>query len=479
MSKNSLTDEQISIWYLSELLLWDDYQLLLARPDQDIENYCQFLGAYEVLSWFEGITPVIHGPVGCIASFSATRGLCHKNNPAKLPYFSTHLAEEDVIFGGEKKLLDAISKAVELTAPQLVVVLTNCCADIIGEKTEVIVNKIKDKIPCPILSLPTGGCTGDGFRQGADKAIKLLIDFIARHKPNLEKELGNSVNLFNRRVTNCPAAAKERQELTRLLSKIGLTINSYIGADRSFADLVNLSQAKVNATVCFSFADMALDYLHEKFNQPFSSRSWPLGLKATKDWLEELAFLCDLDVDIEKDPEFVQYQRKIEKLKNKVAGRYAFIWLPGEKGLAVARFAAEIGLRPVLFSFSYYLVKQLKLTLMLYVEEGLDFPVCLKGKQALLRRWTNKPFQEKPLLFMPRKFWVGELPTVTLNFYQDNLLGLQGIDKLISLVEQALEEKDKDYTLFNRYVETLYPAHDWVASQPPMPTINPEGEEWT
>jgi nitrogenase molybdenum-cofactor synthesis protein NifE len=476
MSKK-VNAEQVSIWYLSELLLWDDHHLLPAKPDQDIENYCQFLGAYEVLTWFKGVVPVIHGPVGCIASFNATRGLRHKNSLSGLPYFSTHMNEEDVVFGGEKKLLAAVKKAVELGKPQLIVVLTNCCAEIIGEKTEVIVKKIKGEVPCPILTLNTGGCMGDGFRQGADKAFKLLIDFVAKQCPSQSKQK-NLLNLFNRRLTNCPAADKELKEITRLLQKIGLSINSYIGYNSSFADLINLSKASVNASVCFSFADAVMDYLHEKFNQPFCSRNFPLGLKATVDWLQEIAFLCDLNLNLAADLEIKHYAKKIAALRKKVAGRYAFIWLPSEKGLAVARFAQEIGLKPILFSLSYYLIKQLKTTLLLYAEEGFDFPVCLKGKQVLMRQWDSKPFAEKPLLFMARKFWTGDLPTVTLNFSQDSLLGLKGIDTLISLVEQALEEKEKDYALFNRYVETQFPAHDWVANEPPMPSINPEAEEW-
>lgn len=478
MSKNMVTKDEVSIWYLSELLLWDDYQLLPAKPDQDIENYCQFLGAYEVLSWFQGVVPVIHGPVGCVASFSSTRSLRHKNYPFSLPYFSTHMAEEDVIFGGEKKLLEAINKAVELAKPQLIVVLTNCCADIIGEKTEVIVNKVKAKLPCPILTLATGGCTGDGFRQGADKAFKLLINFVVKQYASKMERQKNLINFFNRRLTNCPAAEKEFKEITRLLQKIGLRINSYLGYGSSFADLMNISKASVNASICFSFADMAMDYLHEKLNQPFNSRNFPIGLKATVNWLSELAFLCDLDIDLYQDSEVAAYEKKIASIRKKVAGRYAFIWLPGEKGLALARFAKEIGLRPVLFSLSYYLVKQLKLTLLLYAEEGLDFPVCLKGKQVLMQQWANKPFEEKPLLFMPRKFWVGDLPTVTINFSQDCFIGLKGIDNLINLIEQALEKKEEDYSLFNRYIETQYPAKNWVVNEAPMPTINPEGEEW-
>lgn len=476
MSKNKST-EHLSIWYLSELLLWDDYQLLPAKPDQDIENYCQFLGAYEVLTWFNGVVPVIHGPVGCVASFSSTRGLRHKNSLSGLSYFSTHMNEEDVVFGGEKKLLAAVKKAVELTNPQLIVVLTNCCADIIGEKTEVIVDKIKAETPCPILTLTTGGCMGDGFRQGADKAFKLLIDFVAKQYPSQSKQK-NLLNLFNRRLTNCPAAEKELKEIRRLLKKIGLSINTYTGFNSSFADLINISKASVNASICFSFADAVMDYLHEKFNQPFNSRNFPLGLKATVDWLQEIAFLCGLKINLAADAEVKHCAKKIAALRKKVAGRYAFIWLPGEKGLAVARFAQEIGLNPILFSLSYYLVRQLKTTLLLSAEEGFDFPVCLKGKQELMSQWAAKPFAEKPLLFMARKFWTGDLPTVTLNFSQDCLLGLKGIDTLIAHVEQALEEKEKDYALFNRYVETQFPAHDWVAHEPPMPSINPETEEW-
>ena len=74
---------------------------------------------------------------------------------------------------------------------------------------------------------------------------------------------------------------------------------------------------------------------------------------------------------------------------------------------------------------------------------------------------------ERPIVFMPRKFWAGELPTATVNCFSDPVLGLKGIDVLLASINKAISKAGKkDYTLFNRFVESRFKAVSWEIEGP-------------
>ena len=115
-----------SCWRLSELREWFDLGFIGVSEAQDVENYCGFIGAYDVLSWFRDVIPLVHGPVGCVASFSATRVQTRaEGQPRPLPY-CTALTTQDAIQGGARKLREAILDLDAREHPRLIVVLATC-----------------------------------------------------------------------------------------------------------------------------------------------------------------------------------------------------------------------------------------------------------------------------------------------------------------------------------------------------------------
>ncbi len=461
--------EFVSIWYLSELVKWWEKGLLPARSNLDIEYYCSFLGAYEVATFFTDVPALVHGPSGCTESFNATRAYPGETKAHRPSAWSTALNHDDVVFGAYKKLQDAIVELDKQVSPKLITVLTNCCADIIGEDLKGAIATVKSIVTADIVQLETGGCSGDGFRKGADLVFRALFDYVASNsKKTIHKSAGPSINLFTKRLSGRPAELREVQELKRLLGKLGIEINSIIRLGSTYDDLMSIPCATANASLCYVFGDDPMKALQERFNQPFAAATYPIGLKGTINWLTRIAELVDIDASIlEKDEEIQKYQEKIDCWRKKYSGRRAFIWMPGEKGLAMCRFVTELGMKPYLFAMSYQTVAEQINTIRLFLDEGYDIPAVLSGKEVIMREFQNSSQNDKPLLFMPRKFWAGELPTATVNFFGDQMLGLAGIDFLLEAMDKAVKEAGKkDYALFNRYIENRIPAKQWNISGP-------------
>ena len=91
-----------------------------------------------VLGPTRDIVNIVHGPIGC--SFYAwltrrnqtrTESLMDANY---IPYcFSTDMQEENVVFGGEKKLKVAIQEAYDLFHPKSIAIFSTCPVGLIGD----------------------------------------------------------------------------------------------------------------------------------------------------------------------------------------------------------------------------------------------------------------------------------------------------------------------------------------------------------
>ena len=71
------------------------------------QRACVFCGSRVVLYPIADAVHLVHGPVGCAAYTWDIRGALSSGPELHRMSFSTDLREQDVIYGGEKKLLCA------------------------------------------------------------------------------------------------------------------------------------------------------------------------------------------------------------------------------------------------------------------------------------------------------------------------------------------------------------------------------------
>lgn len=97
-----------SIWKISELLPWSDFNFIDNTDRTDVENYCSFIGAYDICTMFRGVVPIVHGPLSCVSSYYSTRIATRLKDKVKPFPFSTCMDSNDVIFGATEKLAKVI-----------------------------------------------------------------------------------------------------------------------------------------------------------------------------------------------------------------------------------------------------------------------------------------------------------------------------------------------------------------------------------
>lgn len=201
-------------------------------------------GALMVVNSIEDAVPLIHGPVGCAFQ--------RKINPFRpyLPFYETpctDMNDVDVVYGGEDKLSQGIKETYEKYHPNLIVVVTTCPSDLIGDDFRAVVEETKAKgdIGCELVFT-----TGDFVKSkpvGYQDTLYAIVDQMlcnGMEKGEIERNEG-SVNIITFPIHG---AGLKTAEMASVLSEIGIKINKICFDHTTVKDLYDLPKADLTIT---------------------------------------------------------------------------------------------------------------------------------------------------------------------------------------------------------------------------------------
>lgn len=456
----------LSMWNLSELLTWSDFNFIDNSDQTDVENYCSFIGAYDICTMFRGVVPVVHGPLSCVSSYYSTRIATRLKEKIKPLPFATCMDASDVIFGAAEKLRKVIKDTDQLYHPKLIVILTTCVSDMIAEDVSSLIRKIKDDIDADLLLMTIGGISCKGFREGADYAFKKLMEYVKEKNPMPAKN-HNSINLFLRRINGKLSEENDLNEMIKMLDVNGIKINTVIRLGTSYDELMKIPQAQANVSLCFTYGKEVMKYMQDIFCQQYSSVSYPIGISGTKKWVNNITQILGLKDKFSVSPEVREAEIKFEKLKtflaDKVKTKQMFIWHAGEKALAFVKLANDLGLEPVIVGLTYHLLKINRETIISLLDEGYDPKVIIRGYAKLWAKYEKAfSYYERPVMFAPKKLWSGNFPCADIDLFRDCAVGLSGIENIIETIYKCYTRKSlQNFSAFDRYIERLYEEVKW------------------
>ena len=107
------------------------------------QRACVFCGSRVVLYPIADALHLVHGPIGCAVYTWDIRGALSSGPELHRLSFSTDLQEMDVIFGGEKKLYNALVELIDRHNPKAAFVYSTCIVGIIGDDLEAVCRKVQ------------------------------------------------------------------------------------------------------------------------------------------------------------------------------------------------------------------------------------------------------------------------------------------------------------------------------------------------
>jgi nitrogenase molybdenum-iron protein beta chain len=260
---------------------------------------CALSGALAAMSALPGVVPIIHSALGCGGSLSSSfafgAGYFGSGYCSGFLAPSSGITEREIIFGGNDRLTEEIDAAAELIDANLFVVVTSCMTDMIGDDAQSAAGESASDVPVIALSTPS-------FKGNAYSGYEILIDGIFNnYLPIADAHDKRLVNIFGIIPAYDPFFRGDLEEIARLLSKLGLRVNTFFTPDQTYNNILSAPSAALNIVFSPVYGTGFAKRFEEKHSTPYWTTDIPIGAEATDRFLRELAAKFDIDEDVVRE----------------------------------------------------------------------------------------------------------------------------------------------------------------------------------
>ncbi len=307
---------------------------------------CAFEGAQISLFPYADAAHLVHGPNTCLGASWETR-LTHTSWPGRdltQMGFTTGISTNDVVFGSEGKLRDAIAYVVEHYAPRAVFVYATCVTAMIGEDIDAVCRKAGETHGIPVVPVHAPGFAGSknlGSRLGGEAVLTHLIGTL---EPETTAPFDiNLIGEYN--VTG------DMWQYTPLLEELGIRVLSTLSGDGRVERIRTAHRAKLNVLVCAKSLVTLTRKLKERYGIPFISVSF-YGKRDTSAGILAIAEALG-DEDLTRRTreliarEEAKLEAKLAPYREVFRGKKAVLNTGGNKSWSIASALQDLGIEVV------------------------------------------------------------------------------------------------------------------------------------
>jgi len=310
------------------------------------QRACVFCGSRVVLYPIADALHLIHGPIGCAAYTWDIRGALSSGPALHRMSFSTDLRENDVIFGGEKKLYKALSELIDTYSPKAAFVYSTCIVGIIGDDVAAVCRKVAREKNIPVLPVHSEGFKGTK-KDGYQAACNALFELVGQG--NTEDIGPYSINIlgeFN--------IGGEAWIIKDYYERMGVKVVSVMTGDGRVDEVRRSHGASLNVVQCSGAMTFLAEMMKEKYGIPYIRVSY-FGLEDMSKALYDVAGHFGDNPDImARTREMVRDEingiyPELQKIKKKVQGKKAAIYVGGAfKAFSLIKALRYLGMDVVL-----------------------------------------------------------------------------------------------------------------------------------
>ncbi|MBI4644036.1 MAG: nitrogenase molybdenum-iron protein alpha chain [Deltaproteobacteria bacterium] len=319
---------------------------------------CTYAGCKGVvLGPTRDIVNITHGPIGCgFYSWLTRRNQTKPPGPEDHNFmtycFSTDMQDEQIIFGGEKKLRQAIQEAYDLFKPKAIGLFATCPVGLIGDDVHAVAREMKEKLgDCNVFAF---SCEGyKGVSQSAGHHI--ANNGIFTHVVGLDDTV--KAGEFKINMLGEYNIGGDAFEIERLFEDCGVTLISTFSGNSSYEYFANSHTADLNLIMCHRSINYVAEMMETKFGIPWVKVNF-IGAGATAKSLRKIAgYFENLELTARVEEVIAREMPAVEKVREIVAarcqGKRAMLFVGGSRAHHYQELFREIGMETIAAGYEF------------------------------------------------------------------------------------------------------------------------------
>ena len=299
---------------------------------------------------------LVHGPIGC--SFYAWLTRRNQTDPGEtganyMPYcFSTDMQDQDIIFGGEKKLEKAIQEAYDVFHPRSIAIFATCPVGLIGDDIHAVAKKMKDKLgDCNVFAFSCEGYKGVSQSAGHHIANNQIFRHIVgeNDEPKPGKYKINLLGEYN--------IGGDGFEIDRVLKKCGITNIATFSGNSSYDQFASCHTADLSCVMCHRSINYVADMLETKYGIPWIKVNFISARGTAKSLRDIAAYFGDQELIDRVEEVIAEEMPAIEALaadvRTRTEGKTAMLFVGGSRAHHYQELFKEMGMKTLSAGYEF------------------------------------------------------------------------------------------------------------------------------
>jgi nitrogenase molybdenum-iron protein alpha chain len=318
---------------------------------------CTYAGCKGVvLGPTRDILNLTHGPIGCgFYSWLTRRNqtLPPSDDDANfMTYcFSTDMQEDNIVFGGEKKLKQAIREAYEIFKPKAIGIFSTCPVGLIGDDVHSVAREMKEELGINVFGFSCEGYKGVSQSAGHHIANNQLLKHIIglNDTPHEEKFKINLMGEYN--------IGGDAFVLEEMFEKTGIKLIATFSGNSTYDQFANSHTADLDVVMCHRSINYVAEMMEEKYGIPWIKGNF-IGADSTAKSLRKIAAYFD-DPKLTKQVENViaEEMAEVEKVRKDVRsrceGKTAMLFVGGSRAHHYQDLFKDIGMKTLAAGYEF------------------------------------------------------------------------------------------------------------------------------
>ena len=318
---------------------------------------CTYAGCRGVvIGPIHDILHITHGPIGCgYYSWLTRRNLVRPKNAGDTNYLqyamSTDMMEEQIIFGGEKKLAQAVREAYAIFKPKAISIYSTCPVGLIGDDVHSVARNMKEELGINVFAF---SCEGyKGVSQSAGHHI--ANNGVFKHMVGLNDtpdEAEFNINLLGEYNIGGDAWA-----IDELLRKCGIHVTATLSGDVSYDQVCKVHTVQLNTVMCHRSINYMAEMMEKKYGIPWIKVNF-VGAEATAKSLRKIAGYFESKKLTDRVEEVIaQGMAELKPIRDRITarckGKTAAIFVGGSRAHSYQHLFADIGMDTIAAGYEF------------------------------------------------------------------------------------------------------------------------------
>jgi nitrogenase molybdenum-iron protein alpha chain len=318
---------------------------------------CTYAGCKGVvLGPTRDIVNITHGPIGCgFYSWLTRRNQTRPKRPEDHNFmtycFSTDMQDEQIIFGGEKKLRQAVQEAYDLFKPKAISIFATCPVGLIGDDVHAVAREMKEKLGINVFAFSCEGYKGVSQSAGHHIANNGIFTHVVGLDDTV-REGDFKINLLGEYNIGGDAF-----EIERLFEDCGITLICTFSGNSSYEYFANSHTADLNLIMCHRSINYVAEMMEKKFGIPWLKVNFT-GAEATAKALRKIAgYFEDPQLSQQVEQVIAREMPRVEavraEVKSRCQGKRAMLFVGGSRAHHYQELFREIGMEIIAAGYEF------------------------------------------------------------------------------------------------------------------------------